>query len=209
MVTVNCDFFQPWKYRKTNYDMEALTEKELRTKSKFMSLILRHQPDLIRIELDESGWVDLETLFAALAHHGKSMTRETLEQVVHSNDKQRFSFNEEGTRIRANQGHSMKIDLGYQPAAPPEILIHGTPQKFVEVISREGLKKMQRHHVHLHVSEETGLAVGRRRGKPVILKVRALEMQQAGHDFFVTPNDVWLTDHVPVVFIDFPCEICE
>ncbi|WP_298858700.1 RNA 2'-phosphotransferase [uncultured Gimesia sp.] len=124
--------------------------------------------------------------------------------MVQTNDKQRFSFNEERTHIRANQGHSIEIDLGYASAIPPETLFHGTTQQFVEIISREGLRKMQRHHVHLHVDEEIGLTVGKRRGKPVLLKIRAIEMHQAGYEFFVTPNQVWLTDNVPVEYIDFP-----
>lgn len=156
------------------------------------------------MELDEAGWVDVEILMTALTHHNKSMSRATLDEVVRTNDKQRFSFNDDGTRIRANQGHSVEIELGYEPATPPEILLHGTPRQFVESIAAQGLKKMNRHHVHLHIDVETSTAVGQRRGKPVLLKVRALDMYQAGHEFFVTPNDVWLTDHVPIEYIEFP-----
>ncbi|MDP6467409.1 MAG: RNA 2'-phosphotransferase [Pirellulaceae bacterium] len=181
-----------------------MNEKERRKKSKFLSLVLRHQPETIGIELNEAGWVDVNDLISALARHGRRMSRETLEEVVRTNDKQRFSFNEDGSRIRANQGHSVDIELGYRPATPPEILYHGTPQRFVEAISRDGLKKMNRHHVHLHVDVATSTAVGRRRGKPVLLKVKALEMHHAGYEFFVTPNDVWLTDNVPMEFIAFP-----
>ena len=181
-----------------------MNEKEVRRKSKFLSLVLRHQPDKIGISLDESGWIDVDVLLAAMKRHGKTMSRDTLEMVVETNDKQRFSFDETGTRIRANQGHSVKIELGYQAAVPPEILFHGTPRQSVDSIAREGLKKMQRHHVHLHVDEETSITVGRRRGTPVLLKVRSLEMHQAGCEFFVTPNQVWLTESVPAEYIDFP-----
>lgn len=181
-----------------------MNEKEIRRKSKFLSLVLRHQPETIGIELDEAGWIDTDHLLSAMAQHGKDMSRETLELVVNTNDKQRFSFNEDGTRIRANQGHSLNIDLGYEAATPPEILYHGTPQQFIDVIGREGLKKMKRHHVHLHIDKKTSTNVGSRRGKPVLLEVRAYEMHRAGFEFFVTPNDVWLTDHVPVEYIDFP-----
>ncbi|MEQ8856278.1 RNA 2'-phosphotransferase [Gimesia sp.] len=181
-----------------------MNEKDIKRKSKFLSLILRHQPETVGIQLDESGWVDVETLLSAIDEHGKRMSRETLEHVVHSNDKQRFSFSDDGTRIRANQGHSVKIELGYEAATPPEFLIHGTPQQFVAVIAREGLKKMKRHHVHLHGDENTALAVGQRRGKPVLLKIRSGEMSQVGFEFFVTPNQVWLTDRVPPEYIDFP-----
>ena len=177
---------------------------ELKKKSKFLSLVLRHQPDRISIELDEAGWVDVEVLMTALTRHNKGMSRATLDEVVSTNDKQRFSFNGDGTRIRANQGHSVGIELGYEPATPPEILFHGTPVQFVKTIAEQGLKRMNRHHVHLHVDVATSTAVGQRRGQPVLLKVRALDMHQAGHEFFVTPNDVWLTDHVPTEFIEFP-----
>lgn len=181
-----------------------MNEQELRKKSKFLSLVLRHQPEKIGIELDPAGWVDVETLLEALAHHRKHISRAKLEEVVSSNDKQRFSFSKDGSQIRANQGHSLQVDLGYQSATPPEILYHGTPQQSVDVIRREGLKKMNRHHVHLHVDVATSTAVGRRRGKPVLLKIKALEMHQAGSEFFVTPNDVWLTDSVPAKYIEFP-----
>lgn len=181
-----------------------MNDKERKKISKFLSLVLRHQPQTIGIELDESGWVDVDVLMSALSRHNKGMSRETLEEVVDTNDKQRFSFSEDGTRIRANQGHSVDVELGYESATPPEILYHGTPQQFVEAIRSEGLNKMNRHHVHLHIDVATSTAVGQRRGKPVLLEVRALDMRQAGHEFFVTPNDVWLTDSVPPKYINFP-----
>ena len=181
-----------------------MDEKERKKISKFLSLVLRHQPETIGIELDAAGWVDVDVLLPAMSYHNPDIARETLEEVVRTNDKARFAFSEDGTRIRANQGHSVEIDLGYQPALPPEILFHGTSQQFVESIAGEGLIKMKRHHVHLHVNVTTSTAVGQRRGKPVLLKVRALEMHQAGHKFFVTPNNVWLTDHVPASYIVFP-----
>jgi putative RNA 2'-phosphotransferase len=178
--------------------------KKLIGLSKSLSKTLRHQPERIGVQLDDAGWCNVEELLDAYARKGTNISRETLDEVVHTNDKQRFSFNEDGTRIRANQGHSVEIELGYEPAIPPEILFHGTPQQFVETITRQGLKKMNRHHVHLHIDVETSTAVGRRCGKPVLLKVKALDMHQAGHEFFVTPNDVWLTDHVPREFIEYP-----
>lgn len=181
-----------------------MNEKALKQTSKFLSLVLRHQPEKIGIRLDEAGWVDVDVLLRATARHGKRISRETLDEVVRTNDKQRFSFSANGLRIRANQGHSVDVDLGYRPAEPPEILLHGTPSRFVDSIRRDGLKKMNRHHVHLHAEESTATAVGSRRGKPVLLKVRAREMARQGHEFFVTPNEVWLTDHVPAEFIEFP-----
>jgi putative RNA 2'-phosphotransferase len=148
--------------------------------------------------------VEVEVLLAALTRHHRGMSRATLEEVVRTNDKKRFSFSADGKRIRANQGHSVDVELGYQSATPPEILFHGTPRQFVAAIAEEGLKKMNRHHVHLHIDVATSTAVGQRRGKPVLLKIRASDMHQAGHQFFVTPNDVWLTEHVPTEFIEFP-----
>lgn len=181
-----------------------MNEKEMRTISKFLSLVLRHQPEKIGIDLDSAGWIDVDTLLEALARHKKQISRQALEEVVRDNDKQRFSFSEDGRQIRANQGHSLDVELGYQTAMPPEILYHGTPQQSVEIIRQEGLKKMQRHHVHLHSDIKTSTAVGQRRGKPVILKISALEMYHAGWEFLVTPNKVWLTDNVPVKYITFP-----
>jgi len=181
-----------------------MDEKDTKRTSKFLSLVLRHQPEKIGIHLDEAGWVDVDVLLKAMARHGKQLSRETLDHVVRTNDKRRFSLSEDGRRIRANQGHSIEVELGYAPAEPPEILLHGTPTRFLDAIRREGLKRMKRHHVHLHVDEATATAVGTRRGKPVLLRVRARDMAGQGHEFFVTPNNVWLTDRVPPEFIEFP-----
>lgn len=181
-----------------------MDKQELRRLSKFLSLVLRHQPDTIGIQLDDSGWVDVDELLTALTHHRRRISRAALQEVVDKNDKQRFSFSDDGTHIRANQGHSVEVELNYPPATPPEILFHGTPKQFVAAIVDEGLKKMNRHHVHLHIDIETATTVGRRRGKPVLLRIKALEMHRAGHEFMVTPNDVWLTDHVPPRYIELP-----
>lgn len=179
-----------------------MNEKERRKKSKFLSLILRHQPEKIGITLDASGWVDVTELLTALNEYGENFSLSTLKEVVQTNDKQRFLLNDDETKIRANQGHSVNIELGYQPAIPPETLFHGTPQQTVEIISREGLKKMNRHHVHLHVDVTTSISVGQRRGKPVLLKIEAMAMHNDGYKFFRTPNNVWLTDHVPVKYLE-------
>lgn len=174
--------------------------------SKLLSLVLRHQPQTIDIQLDEAGWVDVDTLLNAMQRHpaGKGVDRKALGQVVEDNDKQRFEFSSDGVRIRARQGHSVDVELGYAPAEPPEILYHGTPDSVVPAIQKSGLQKMARHHVHLHVDVETSRQVGARRGKPVLLVIRAHEMYQAGHEFYVTQNNVWLTERVPPQFIDFP-----
>lgn len=190
-----------WKISWNSIDMDS---KQIVRTSKFLSLVLRHRPDKIGIELDDAGWVNVDKLLQAIAGSGKPLSREQLDQIVRENDKQRFAFSEDGLRIRANQGHSIDIELDHQPAVPPEILLHGTPEKFVEPIRASGLMKMSRHHVHLHEDMEVADAVGRRRGKPVILTIRSGQMHADGHEFWVTPNKVWLVDAVPAMYIDFP-----
>ncbi len=172
--------------------------------SKFLSLVLRHQPEIIGIRLSDAGWVDTQELLAALWKHGYEISLPDLEQVVASNDKQRFSFSEDRQRIRAKQGHSVEVELGYQPAQPPTVLYHGTPSKHLKSIQKTGLQKMNRHHVHLHTNPQLAKEVGNRRGRPVLLSILSQDMHRAGYVYFVTENDVWLTDHVPVEFISFP-----
>jgi len=174
--------------------------------SKFLSLVLRHQPQKIGIALDENGWVDVTTLLDALAKNRFAVTREELKVVVANCDKKRFSFSEDLARIRANQGHSVEVELGYQPVKPPDVLYHGTPEKFIESIRRGGLLKGQRHHVHLSPDAETATKVGSRRGRPVVLQINSAAMHQEGILFYVSDNGVWLTDHVPVKFLQFPRE---
>lgn len=172
--------------------------------SKFLSLILRHQPGTVGIKLDDAGWVGVDALLSAINRHPNKITldRKSLEQIVDSNDKQRFEFNESRSSIRARQGHSIEVNLGYPPTTPPETLLHGTPRKFVASILKTGLKKMNRHHVHLHTDKKTASAVGTRRGDSALLLVRSGDMHHAGFEFFVTENGVWLTDFVPPEFID-------
>lgn len=172
--------------------------------SKSLSYVLRHRPDMVGIELDEAGWVDVQVLLDAMNDHGKSITREQLDQVVATNDKRRFSISSDGTMIRANQGHSVSVELGYSQAVPPETLYHGTVERFLPLIQKDGLQKRKRHHVHLSPSTETAGKVGQRRGKPLILLVRAKVMHDAEHQFYQTPNDVWLVNSVPPEFIQFP-----
>ena len=169
--------------------------------SKFLSLVLRHKPDEIGITLDSGGWVDVDELLKACASYGKHISRVELDELVAASDKQRFAFNEDRTRIRANQGHSIEVQLDHKPATPPDVLYHGTPEKFVEAILRDGLKKMQRHHVHLSPTRETATKVGERRGKPVILCIDAKHMHSDGITFYLTPNKVWLVDEVPPKYL--------
>lgn len=175
---------------------------KLKSVSKRMSYILRHRPDSVGLELGPGGWVGVDLLLVGLNQTGKAVTREVLEQVVAENDKQRFEFSDDGTQIRARQGHSTPVDLQYDPAVPPDVLYHGTATRFLESIRLQGLIKGKRHHVHLSAERATALAVGSRHGKPVILEIDTSKMQADGHRFFVTENRVWLTEQVPPHFLN-------
>ncbi len=171
--------------------------------SKFLSLVLRHEPERIGIVLDPSGWTDVEALLAAATAHGVAITAAELHEIVATSDKQRFALSADGTRIRANQGHSVDVDLALAATAPPERLYHGTVAQFLESIRTRGLLKGERHHVHMSADVETAKRVGGRRGEPVVLIVRAAEMAASGHVFYRSENGVWLVEHVPPSFIDF------
>lgn len=170
--------------------------------SKFLSLVLRHEPERIGITLDSAGWTDVDALIAACAKHGVEFSVAELEAVVANSDKQRFALTADGRRIRANQGHSVAVELELSPAAPPDVLYHGTVERFLAAILAQGLIKGERHHVHLAADLETANRVGARRGVPIVLGVRAAAMAAAGHAFFVSANGVWLTEHVPPAFLD-------
>lgn len=180
---------------------KTLTDKQITTHSRFLSLVLRHRPDKIGITLDENGWVAVDDLLEACGRHGHRMTREVLDRVVAENNKKRFSYSDDGKMIRASQGHSVNIDLGYEPVEPPEFLYHGTVDRYTDSIKANGLIKRQRHHVHLSKDLETAANVGSRRGKPVILTILAGKMHQDGHKFYISENGVWLTDTVPPEYI--------
>ncbi len=172
--------------------------------SKFLSLVLRHKPQVIGLELDEAGWVSVTELLEKAAAAGRPMTRAHLQAVVRENDKRRFEMDSVGARIRAVQGHSIPVALGYEPANPPPRLYHGTATRFLDSIRREGLTSQGRNFVHLSGDETTAWQVGRRHGRPVLLVVRAEEMVREGRRFFQAANGVWLTAHVPPAYIDFP-----
>lgn len=169
--------------------------------SKFLSLVLRHQPQAARLTLDSAGWVAVDDLLRGCASAGVRITRAQLEEIVAQSDKQRFAFNEDRTRVRANQGHSVEVDLAYSPAVPPDVLYHGTADRLLDAIRAQGLLKGRRHHVHLSVERATAVAVGRRHGRPVVFIVAAGAMHRAGHAFFRSANGVWLTEHVPASFL--------
>ncbi|MGW8970279.1 RNA 2'-phosphotransferase [Streptomyces platensis] len=170
--------------------------------SKYLAKHLRHEPERIGITLDAQGWVPVAELMAAAARHGFPFTREELAAVVAGNDKQRYAL--DGDRIRANQGHSVPVDLDLPPAVPPAHLFHGTVARSVAAIREEGLRPMSRHAVHLSPDRETATRVGARRGKPVVLTVDTGAMHRAGHVFRVSANGVWLTSRVPAPFLRFP-----
>ncbi|MFT3924748.1 MAG: RNA 2'-phosphotransferase [Myxococcales bacterium] len=177
--------------------------------SKTLSYVLRHQPEAFGLALDAAGWVGTDDLLAALRSRGHRVSRADLERVVRASDKQRFALSEDGRSIRANQGHSTPVELGYEPREPPARLYHGTVARFVASIRMHGLQKGQRHHVHLSESPETAIAVGARRGRPVVLLIDAAAMHAAGHSFFCSANGVWLTEQVPAAYVLVLAEVSE
>ncbi|MFD8911858.1 RNA 2'-phosphotransferase [Streptomyces sp. NPDC059575] len=169
--------------------------------SKYLAKHLRHQPERIGLTLDAGGWVEIDALMTAAAAHGFRFTREELDHVVAVNDKKRYAV--DGTRIRASQGHTVDVDLGLPPATPPPYLYHGTVARALDAIRAEGLRPMNRHDVHLSADRETATRVGSRRGRPVVLPVDAAAMHRDGHVFRVSANGVWLTEAVPVRYLQF------
>lgn len=176
---------------------DFVMKKSLVKKSKFLSLILRHKPEVVGLTLDENGWVDVDLLLQAIQQHNRSLTRAELNEIVATNNKKRFAISEDGERIRASQGHSLNVDLEFQPQTPPDVLYHGTAVRFLPSVREKGLQKMNRQHVHLSATAETAANVGSRHGKPAILLVDAKSMHANGFGFFLSENGVWLTDHVP------------
>lgn len=181
-----------------------MTEAEQRKISKFLSLILRHKPEIVGITLDRQGWADTRELLAKLHYKGFQIDLEQLKKIVATNDKKRFSLSEDYSKIRAAQGHSFQVDLGLLTLEPPEILYHGTAVSNLPSIREQGIHKRGRHHVHLSRDIATATNVGSRHGKPVVLEIRTGEMHRQGIEFFLSENDIWLTDHIPPEFITFP-----
>ena len=165
--------------------------------------MLRHQPEKIGISLDQAGWVSVTELLNACHAKGFSITRQELENVVRTSDKQRFAFSHDRQMIRANQGHSIAVKLDYQALAPPEVLYHGTAERFLDSIKAQGLLKGKRLHVHLSSDEATAIKVGSRHGKPVVLLIESGRMYQDGLVFYRSANGVWLTEHIPPAYIKF------
>lgn len=169
--------------------------------SKYISLILRHKPEVIGITLDEHGWANVDELIAGISKD-RAFNMETLEEIVRTDEKQRYSFNFDKTKIRASQGHSIPVDIELQEKKPPEILYHGTGEKYVENIDKEGLSSKGRLYVHLSKDIDTAIKVGRRHGVPVVYQIRSKEMYCDGYKFFLSENGVWLTKRVPAKYLD-------
>ena len=181
-----------------------MTPSQTTSASKFLSLVLRHEPAAAHVTLDTAGWVEVAALLAGCVTAGRGLTREELEHVVVTNAKKRFEFSADCLRIRASQGHSVEVELEYTPKEPPEILYHGTATRFIDSSRTQGLLKRERHHVHLSAETKMTLEVGARHGKPVLLTIFAGEMHREGHVFCRSTNGVWLVEQVPVKFIRFP-----
>jgi putative RNA 2'-phosphotransferase len=179
--------------------------KQLTKASKFLSLVLRHNPGAAGVVLDESGWCQVSELLTGCARAGKSLTREELGVVIRDNDKKRFQLSDDGKRIRAAQGHSIAIDLGYEPQTPPGTLYHGTATRFLDSIRGQGLVRGSRQHVHLSAALDTAKKVGSRHGAAVVIPVLAGAMHQAGIPLYLAANGVWLVDAVPTDYLDFAC----
>ncbi|HET6816000.1 MAG TPA: RNA 2'-phosphotransferase [Mycobacteriales bacterium] len=180
---------------------EPMDSRRLVRVSKYLSRHLRHQPERLGLTLRPGGWVAVDDLLAACAARGFAFSRDELDEVVRRNDKQRFGFDETRTMIRARQGHSTPVELHLPPATPPDVLFHGTGTTSVAAILATGLEPRGRHHVHLSADVETARRVGARHGRPVVLRVDAAAMQQAGCAFYVSDNGVWLVDGVPAGFL--------
>lgn len=169
---------------------------------KFISLVLRHSPETIGLELDENGWADVKDLIEKCKTKKCFFSFDDLVEIVDTNDKKRYSFNDSKTKIRANQGHSIDIDLNLQPIAPPAYLYHGTATRFVGSIRKEGILKAGRQYVHLSKDKETATKVGTRHGKPEVLTIRTGKMHDDGILFYQSDNGVWLTDYVDPKYIE-------
>ena len=179
-----------------------ISEKQQTQISKFLSLVLRHKPETIGITLDQNGWININELIEKSNKYGVQFNRETLNHIVATNSKKRFAISESFDKIRASQGHSVKIELGYINKMPPEILFHGTSEKSVSSILEKGLKRQNRQHVHLSNDIETANKVGQRHGKPYIFEVLAEQMYNDNFEFFISDNGVWLTENVPNKYLN-------
>ena len=179
--------------------MDRKTDSKM---GKFLALILRHQPEVVGIKLDSNGWADVKELISGINKTSRYFTFEHLEEIVRTDNKQRYSFNEDKTKIRANQGHSVNVDVQLEEREPPEILYHGTGKKYIDSISKQGLLPQTRLYVHLSATKDTAEKVGQRHGTPHIYKVLSGQMHKDGYKFYKSVNGVWLTKCVPVKYLE-------
>jgi putative RNA 2'-phosphotransferase len=170
--------------------------------SKFLSLLLRHSPATIHLNMDKNGWVTIQEIIDNAKKFKKmDLTIDTIKTVVETNDKQRFIISDDGKRIRANQGHSIQVDLELENKIPPDFLYHGTASRFIDSIMKDGLKPMRSQYVHLSMNEETALKVGKRHGTPVVLRIDTKKMHEDGYKFYLSENKIWLAEKVPREYI--------
>lgn len=181
-------------------------ERRLVKLSKFLSYILRHHPEDIGLELDNAGWVSVEELITAARQHGRNFSRDDLLSLMDQSPKKRFTLSRDGEYIRANYGHSIDIDPGYEPKQPPEVLYHGTARRFLASIHDRGITTQNRQFVHLSQDEVSAGDVGKRHGKPVILRITSGKMYRDGFTFYQSDEGLWLTKRIPVSYIIFPEE---
>ena len=171
----------------------------LEEKSKFVSYVLRHKPEDIGLDLDSSGWAEVDELIRKANEHGRPLCREDLHPLLHEADKKRFALSDDGKRIRAIHGHSVKhVDMGYTPQEPPDILYHGTATRFLDSINENGIRSVERQYVHVSATREKALEVGKRHGKAILLEINAKRLHAEGHPFYLSENGIWLTTDIPV-----------
>ena len=178
-----------------------MNTKDIKQKSKFLSLVLRHKPEVIDLTLDENGWADIKELITKASAKDVILSQEIIKVVIETNDKQRFTYNDVKSKIRANQGHSIKIDIDLESVEPPSLLYHGTAKRNIDSILEKGIDKRNRQHVHLSNEIETAKNVGSRHGKPIILIIDASQMHRDGIKFYLSKNKVWLTEFVDAKYI--------
>jgi len=181
-----------------------IPDRDLVHMSKFLSLVLRHKPEVAGLALEEGGWVKVDDLIHGAKEAGVSLDRELLRFVVEESEKKRFSFSDDGQRIRANYGHSIPIHMDFEPIEPPEFLYHGTAVRFLESIQKNGIAPRGRQYVHLSPDEQTATETGRRHGVPIVLPVQSRFMHENGFHFYHTASGIWLTEKVPPEFVVFP-----
>lgn len=169
---------------------------------KYISLILRHKPEIINLKIDEHGWANVDELLKGINNSGRYISKEMLNMIVETNDKKRYQYNNDHTKIRANQGHSIRVDVELHEKVPPDVLYHGTAQEYLDKIRKSGIRKMNRLYVHLSKDMETAMRVGKRHGQPIVLIINTKAMINDGYKFYYSNNGVWLCDDIAYSYIE-------